>query len=488
MDRSGRNRWKTLVPPPSAAGAVLACCLACATAVAADASRPNVLLIVSDDLNNCLGCYGDTVARTPHIDRLATAGVRFDRACCQLPLCNPSRTSMLTGRRPDSLGVHFNHEKVRELFPDIVTLPQLFRKNGYFVARVGKIFHYGVPWDIGTPGLDDPESWDLALYPRGRDRDDEHLLINYTPATQLGAAMAWMEARGADDEQTDAKVAAGALRLLEEHGDRPFFLAVGFYRPHVPCVATPRWFEPISLQAVRLFAGSERDLESVPPAAVTVRPPNYGLDEADLRAFKRAYYASVSFMDHQVGRLLDALNRLKLADRTIVVFLSDNGFLLGQHGQWQKMSLFEESARVPLIIAAPGTRARGQASPVPVELLDVYPTLAGLCGLDPPVGLEGRSLQGLLDDPGAGLDEAAAWTQVVRHEGQQRYFGRSVRTARWRYVEWDDGRRGLQLYDHLNDPGEHRNLAGDPVHAGTVAELAARLRQGFPQAGPPARP
>jgi len=440
------------------------------------ARKLNVLFIAADDMNNALGCYGHPLVKSPNIDRLARRGVRFDRAYCQFPLCNPSRSSLLTGRRPDSTKVYDNATRFRQALGDVVTLPQHFKNHGYFAARVGKLYHYGVPGQIGTSGLDDEASWNQVINPRGRDKDDEAGVINLTPElSNIGGALTLMVAQGTDEEQTDGKLANEVIRLLEQKKDEPFFIGAGFYRPHVPCVAPQKYFDMYPLDRIKLPADYAALSKDVPPVAFSVKPANYGVEELKLRQMIQSYYASVTFMDAQVGRVLAALERLNLGERTIVVFFGDHGWLLGEHGQWQKMSLFEESARVPLIIAAPGAKAKGKASGRTVELVDLYPTLADLCGLPVASGLEGRSLRPLLDNPLAGWDKPA-FTQVTRGAQQNRIMGRSVRTERWRYNEWDEGRQGAELYNHDRDPREQRNLANDPKYSGTVAALKQLLR------------
>ncbi|HEU4390935.1 MAG TPA: sulfatase [Blastocatellia bacterium] len=449
-------------------------------------------------MNNDLDGYGHPLVKSPNLDRLTARGMRFDRAYTQFPLCSPSRSSLMTGRRPDATGVYDLVKHFRETLPDVVTLPQMFRNNGYFAARVGKIYHYGVPGQIGTSGLDDPPSWDKFVNPKGRDKDDEGLVKNLTPKRPLGSALALLAADGADEEQTDGIVATEAIRLIEENSDKPFFIAAGFYRPHCPYIAPKKYFDLYPLDQIVLPKEPPEHLKNVPDAALWTKPPYWGLNEQERREAIQAYYASITFMDAQVGRLLDALDRLKLADNTIVVFWSDHGYMLTEHGQWMKQNLWEESARTPLIIAAPGAKAKGRATTRTVELLDIYPTLAELCGLKPPAGLEGRSLRPLLDNPQARWNKAA-YTQVDRIGPQlggplppnqaaanpqappasraPHFMGRSVRTERWRYTEWDEGRKGVELYDHDKDPHEYRNLANDPAYAKTVEQLKRLLRR-----------
>lgn len=445
-----------------------------ASARAQEPNRPlNVLFIMADDMNTDLGTYGHPIVQSPNLDRLARRGVRFDRAYIQLPLCSPSRTSLLTGLRPDETRVYDLITHFRETIPDVVTLPQHFRNEGYFTARVGKVYHYGVPGQIGTSGLDDPVSWDEVVNPIGRDKLDEHTITNITPQRGLGSALSWRIDPGPDEAQTDGKVASEAIRLLEENRGRPFFLAVGFYRPHTPYVAPEKYFDLYPLETIPAPPDPMEDLQDIPVAALWTRPPNWGLGDEEMRRAIRAYYAAASFMDAQVGRVLDALERLGLAESTIVVFWSDHGYSLGEHGQWMKQSLFERSARVPLIISVPGVTG-GESSGRTVEALDIYPTLVDLAGLPTPGHVQGRSLRPLLIKPHTPWPHPA-FTQAPRRQGDYRFFGRSVRTERWRYTEWDDGKRGVELYDHANDPGEITNLSGDPLYADTIASLRQLL-------------
>lgn len=453
---------------------LLAFCLLSSSALAAAGRPPNVLFIASDDLNNDLGCYGHPLVRSPNLDRLARRGVRFERAYCQFPLCSPSRVSLLTGRLPDTTRVYDLQKNFRSELPDVVTLPQLFQRHGYFVARVGKIYHYGNPGQIGTSGLDDPASWDLVVNPAGVDKAEEAVLVNHTPQRGLGSSLSLYASPADDEEHTDGLVATETIKLLERHRDRPFFIAAGFYRPHCPYIAPKKYFELYPLERIRAPVFSTNEWAKVPRAALWITTPHFGVSEQAQRESIQAYYAAISFLDAQIGRLLDALDRLGLTDNTLVVFWSDHGYLLGQHGQWMKMTLFEGSARVPLLIAGPGVKARGQASPRTVELVDLYPTLADLCGLQAPQGLAGRSLRPLLSNPRARWNKPAL-TQVRRGRGDGTFMGYSVRTERWRYTEWDEGRRGAELYDYASDPAERHNLAKDPRYARRVAAMQRLL-------------
>lgn len=438
--------------------------------------QKNVLFIASDDLTSRLGCYGDPIVHSPNIDRLAEKGVRFERAYCQYPLCNPSRASFMTGRRPRTTDVTENKTHFREALPDVVTLPQLFQNHGYYVARSGKIFHYGVPGGIGTSGKDDDPSWQETANPKGRDRMAHDRLINYTPEMHLGIALAYLKDGGEDIEQTDGMVATEAIKMMEANKDHPFFIAAGFFRPHVPSVATEKYFNLYNLEDVQLPDTPPQNRPALPEPTYDYWEPNYDLDSVKLRTFTMAYLATISFMDAQVGRLLDALDRLDLTDNTIVVFFSDHGWLLGEHGgQWQKRSLFEESARVPLIIYDPSAQGNGQTSFRTVELIDLFPTLAELCGLTLPDGLEGASLAPLLENPNAPWTKPAI-TEVVRRKDRsikKGINGRSIRTERYRYTEWDEGLKGIELYDHQTDPNEWFNLATDPGHKTTIERLKA---------------
>jgi iduronate 2-sulfatase len=439
----------------------------CSVLLLPAAERPNVLFIISDDLNTDLGCYGVKV-HSPGIDGLAKRGVRFERAYCQYPLCNPSRSSFLSGLRPDRTHVTDNAKVVRKEVPGLITMPQAFRQAGYRVVRVGKLFHYGVPGDIGTSGLDDAESWDAVINPKGKDKTVEDQIHTLTPK-QFGGTVSWLAVEGRDEEFTDGIGADAAIAQLKELKGKPFFLAVGFYRPHTPYVAPQHWFSRYPLEEIVLPVPrlpSDNPPEVPKAALVSARKDQETMTDQQRREAIQAYHASISHMDAQVERVLKALDELGLAKDTIVVFTSDHGYHLGEHGLWQKMSAFERSLRVPLMIAGPGVSDVGKTCGRPAELVDLFPTLAELCGITPPANLSGVSLAPLLKDVSA-AGRTAAFSMVRG--------GRSIRTERWRYTEWNGGKDGIELYDHQNDPTEMKNLAGDPTQAAIVAELKALL-------------
>jgi uncharacterized sulfatase len=433
--------------------------LLAATAMSAAPAMPrNVLFIAVDDLNTHVGCYGAPV-RTPNIDRLARQGVRFDRAYCQYPLCNPSRTSLLTGRRPPHTGVVENVTWFRDKLPDVVTLPQLFRHNGYRTMASGKIFH---------GGLNDDKAWDIGATP----------LARQTPRTGKAKqerekhADRYLALDGDGRDEPDPRNTDRAIELLQQKHDKPFFLAYGLARPHVPFLAPRKFFDLYDPSKIRLPADFAADPDTAAPAS----RPNFDIfirrpaSEDEARRMIGGYYASISFMDAQLGRMLDALDKSGHRDNTTVVFFGDHGFHLGEKGMWSKMSLYEASTRVPLIVSAPGAGKPGQACGRTVELVDLYPTLADLCGLKTPPGIDGESLVPLLRDPGA------SWSNPAYSFIQRGAFkGASVRVERFRYTEWDGGAAGAELYDHQKDPGETRNLAADPQFAGERTWLKALL-------------
>ncbi len=433
----------------------------------AEPRRPNVLFIIADDLTKALPCYGYLLAQAPNVDRLAARAVRFDRAYCQYPLCLPSRASFLSGLRPERTGKLGNEGAARRgtHSQDVLFLPQHFKANGYFTARLGKVFHIGadVPecWDVteeGTPGQEiintgaEPARLGLtghivAHHEFGRNGDH----------TGGGEGSTYSVLNGGQDKLIDVRNGQRAADLIAEHaaGAQPFFLACGFRRPHLPHLAPAEFFDRYPADRMPLPAGGG-------PVIPGIRGP---VSADDSREALRGYLASVTFMDEQLGRVLDALDAHRLWDNTIVVLLGDHGYLLGSRGGWWgKGVLYDEAASTVLLVAAPG-KAPGAASPRVVEFLDLYPTLADLCGLPAPAGVDGRSFAPLLADPAVPW-EHAAYT-VVAARGKP--AGLAVSTERFRYLENADGSR--ELFDIQADPREWVNLADQPAHAAGLARL-----------------
>lgn len=436
--------------------------------------KRNCLFIASDDLNHSMSTFGNELVPTPNLDRIARRGVRFDRAYCQFAFCSPSRSSLMTGLSPDRTGVYNLTTHFRTKLPDVVTLGQLFQKNGYHSARVGKIYHYGNPGQIGTDGLDDAPTWNERVNPRGIDKDEEGKLTNYTPTRGVGSALAYYASPGRDEEHTDGKVASESIRILEENRERPFFLGAGFYKPHCPFIAPSKYFDRVPLEKVKALPFEEWEMSIAPKWAYFTKPANWDLTERQRVEVIRAYYATILFLDAQIGRVLDAVERLKLVDRTTIVFWSDHGYHLGEHGQWMKQTVFEGAARTPVMIAGAGVKARGKSCSRTVEMLDLYPTVADLCGLaGTPAKLHGTSLRPLLDRPDARWERAAV-TQVERPNQGKPVMGYSIRDERYRYTMWNGGAEGEELYDYAEDRRELKNIAGT---AGVKADLRSRLER-----------
>jgi uncharacterized sulfatase len=435
-------------------------------AFAAEPKKPNVLFIISDDLTCDLGCYGHKGLKSPNLDKLAAKGVRFDRAYVQYPVCNPSRTSFLTGLRPDTTKVLDNDVPFRKTLPDVVTLPQLFRANGYHAASFGKVFHRGLSPDDVQAERDDTKSWDMQFYGKATAAAAKGESRNMT-----GGTLKWCEWRAADcddDDLPDGQIAAAAIKAMTQTTDKPWFLAVGFYRPHDPFVSPKKYFDLYPLDQMEIPKSPDGYKlpypHTLPGGAFKTAFDQF--TDTDKREFLRSYYAGVSYMDAQVGRLMAELDRLKLWDNTIVVFVGDHGYELGVRNWWSKSNLFERTCRTPFIVFAPGAKGNGKATAGLTEFVDLYPTLAELCSLkDPPKSLEGTSFAARLNDPTA-VGKDAAFTIVKRGAMN---LGRTVRTDHYRYTEWNDGKNGAELYDHTTDPGEWKNLASDPKLADVVA-------------------
>ncbi len=437
------------------------------------AERPNVLFLICDDLNCDLGCYGHPLVHSPNIDKLAERGVRFENAYCQYPLCGPSRASFMSGLYPDQTLIKRNAIYLREHLPNVVTMSQMFNKAGYFATRIGKIYHYNVPLNIGTSGHDDPFSWDATINPRGRDRDEENKIFSLKSGN-FGGTLSWLAADGEDEEQTDGIAATEAVVLLEKYAEnnKPFFLAVGLFRPHTPFVAPKKYFDLYPLKEIQVPQVPSGYFETIPkPVARSIKSKRvqFSMKDQLARQAIQAYYASITFADAQIGRILSQLEQTGLDKNTIVLFTSDHGYHMGEHGHWQKRTLFDNGSRVPLILAGPGVEAKGKSCLSPAEMVDFYPTLADLCGLKTPNYVSGVSLAKTLVDPHYQPRESAL-TQLDK--------GYSVRTDRYRYTEWGSGGElGKELYDHQSDPKEMKNLAEKDAYAEQVENLSKLLHK-----------
>lgn len=432
----------------------------------------NVLFIGVDDLNHSLGCYGEPV-HTPNIDALAERGARFDAAYCQYPLCGPSRTSLLSGLAPDYNGTLDNFEDFRRT-PDMVTLPELFRKNGYYTARVGKIYHSRNPMQEGEDGADDPKSWEYKFNNAGIDRKEQlDKLQRYAeqPGVNLGGTIGAYQSPSSDRQITDGVGADEVIRLLKEKKDGPFFIAYGLYRPHLPWIAPEAYFKMYPLEKVHAEPFDPAEMTQAPRPAYSSTKPNLDMDEKSCRLAKAAYYACTSYMDAQVGRVLDALKKEGLDRNTLVVFWADHGWMLGQHGMWQKMTLFEWTARIPFMMAGPGIAPKTVIKKT-TEHLDIYPTLVEMCGLQGMPKLHGKSMAKLVTKPGTATWDKPAVTQIHKGGGKSPAIGYSLRTERYRYTMWMGHTVGEELYDYQNDPREVKNLAADA----SMAELKKGLR------------
>jgi uncharacterized sulfatase len=435
----------------------------------AAAQRRNVLLIAVDDLNTRIACYGDPVVKTPNIDRLARRGVRFERAYCNYPLCNPTRTSLLSGRRPETTQVYNNNTPPRTHLGDVVFLPEHFKANGYFTARVGKIAHGryedAIRWDVSESRAGVPV--------RRRELRDED-----PPGAEGGAAkLSWTRSTRPDEEQPDGATARRIVDLIEKQKSGPFFIGCGFHKPHLPWVAPAKYFDLYDVDRIQLPATPNDDRDDIPPLALTFTKGDDVMSDRQRREAILAYHAATSFMDAQLGLVLDALDRNRLWDNTVVLLFGDHGWHLFDHLQlWRKMTVFEEAAHAPLIVHAPGKK-ENVSSPRLVEFVDIYPTLTELAGASPAAGMEGKSFAPLLDNPRRPWKQAA-YTMVSRGKNG---FGRSVRTERYRYTEWNGGKDGIEFYDHETDIHEWINAAWparkpDPKQLAVMAELKKLLK------------
>lgn len=464
--------------------------------MAADPQRPNVLFIVADDLRAELGCYGSP-ALSPNIDKLAQRGIQFNHAYCQQALCNPSRSSFLTGKRPDTLHHWANNPHFRDRNPDVITLPQHFKANGYETRDVGKIFHN---WHTKVKG--DRLSWSAEEFLHYANHGDDKPLIDQPLPMELAKAPRCFQMDVPDEAYYDGRVAKEAIRVLGEIKDKPFFLAVGFWKPHAPMNAPKRYWDrydraklpevdlsrPKGAPDIAFHESSE--LRGLPPKQVEFRAD-------DVKEIRHGYFANIAYMDEQLGKVMAEMEKYKLLENTIIVFCADHGYQIGEHGLWGKTSCFELDARVPLIIVPPASKQAGKKADALVELLDLFPTLVDLCGLPKVDKLEGTSLRPVLDEPSKAV-KPAAFTQHPRPayydrtpKGVPDAMGYSIRTDKVRYTEWRDWETGklvgAELYDHVKDPGETCNLIDAPPSAADLTAAKEHLHKAVPTDIPPAK-
>lgn len=469
-------------------GSSVFCCLTTSHNLQAETpSRPNILFIAVDDLRAELGCYGDPVIKTPNLDKVAREGILFNRAYCQQAVCSASRTSMLTGTRPDTNKVWDLSTHFRRAIPNTVTLPQHFKEHGYFTQAMGKIFHHG---------LDDKPSWSVPtrhpVAPFGRRLQTNR--PNATKAERRGHAIGLVDVP--EETLHDGELTKMAIATLGEIASKrqPFFLAVGFIRPHLPFIAPRKYWDLYNPHEIAL-APNPSYPAGAPDYAIRRGPAELGsylgvpedgeIDDQYARRLIHGYYASVSFVDAQIGLLMDELDRLELRDNTIIVIWGDHGWKLGEHGAWAKHSNCENDTRVPLLISSPGMKEVGKISNALVELVDVYPTLVELAGLPMPAHLEGESFIPLLDNASQTWKQAA-FSQYPRKFRNMNLMGYSMRTERYRFTRWVHRKNstkvaGIELYDHSVDPEENKNIAKDPGNTELVKLLTKQLLAGTNQ-------
>ena len=463
--------------------------LALNAADSSPAKKPNVLFVVFDDLNNRIGCYGDSVAKSPNLDRLASRGTVFERAICQQPICGPSRASFMSGRRPDSLGIWSMTKYLYDLHPDAVTIPQWFMQHGYTAMSIGKVLGgYGNTEHFKKLSVPDRRT--------GSPTKDEFAMPGGAPLPPNLAKDPLCENRDVPDEACfdtiSANLAISELRSLAKKPE-PFFLALGLFKPHTPFKVPKRYWDMYRREDIPAIDPADRPKDA-PDIAFHANHEFLGepharrtLDEEAKRELRHGYYAAMSFADAQLGRVLDELDRLGIADNTIVVIIGDNGFHLGEHDTWGKMTLFWWDGRVPLIISAPGTGKGGAKTTSLSELIDIFPTLVDLCGLPNPPKLDGTSLVPVLKDSSASV-KSGALTQHPRPalywgggpEALPKVMGYGLFTDRWNYHEWRDFKTGevmgQELYDGQKDPLETVNLADTEEAKARIPELAAQLK------------
>jgi len=425
-------------------------------------SDKNVLFIVVDDLNTTLGCYGHPLVKTPNIDRLASKGVRFNHAYCNYAVCGPSRGSFLSGLRPESIGILDNRTPLQNLLGDRITLPNLFRQNGYYTMSLGKIFH-------SAGDHNDLKAWneiygysatELGKTGEGRNMTDGVLKWCH-----------WLAAEGTDEDQADGQNAKKAVEFIKSGKEKPFFLAVGFHKPHDPFIAPKKYFDLYPLENCDppvLPEGWQPPYKHTLPNEIETFNK---FTDKEKREFLRSYYACTSFMDAQVGKLITALEETGQLDNTLIVLFGDHGYHLGEHNWWNKVTIFEKGTNAPFIMAGQSVGKKGVVSDAMFEYIDIYPTLANLFQLkNMPEYLEGKSFAEVVNDPSKSFRSEV---RAIISRGPM--LGRMVKNAQWRYIEWDNGKMGRELYNQKNDPIEYNNLAEKPEYKNVVSELNTLL-------------
>lgn len=494
---SWRRNFRPIVLRAMRHASAIALAVACTVPLLA---RPlNVLLIAVDDLRPDLGCYGHPSVQTPNIDRLARQSLQFNRAYCQVSQCNQSRTAFLTGLRPDRTKVYGLYTNFRDELPDAVTLPQYFKQHGYHVQGLGKIFHKSMnddrSWSVPVwfpPGS--PGGTALAYGPEGRAALNRANAKSGGRATKKGPA--WEAANVTDNQLPDGATADRAIGVLREIKDRPFFLAVGFVKPHLPFVAPKRYWDlyatddvflsgaPESPQGAPEYASRSHD-ELVSYLDMPRSPSELTTDQR--RQLVHGYWAATSYIDAQIGRVLQYLDELDLRKSTVVVLWGDHGFHLGEQGMWGKTSNYEAATRVPLLVSVPGHQKAAASTDALVELVDVYPSLAEICGLPVPTELEGTSFKPLLTNPSRPWKKGALSQFLRPADGRGPVMGRALRTDRYRLVEWRSRKNVLieyELYEYNGEQGETTNLARQPDQATNVQQLSELLNRGWPALRP----
>ncbi len=423
----------------------------------------NVLFIVVDDLTRTLGCYDHPVVKTPNVDRLASMGIQFDKAYCNYAVCNPSRSSFLTGMKPETTGILDNRKSLQSVIGDWVTLPALFKQNGFYTMSLGKIFH------STKEDHNDLKAWDEIYSFKTTELGRKGEKRNLTDGVLKWCW--WQAAEGEDEDQQDGQITKKAVEFIKGEHDKPFFLAVGLHKPHDPFIAPKKYFDMYPLEDCDVHVlpeGWEPPYKHTLPGQTDVFNK---FTEQDKKEFLRSYYACSSFMDAQLGKLMAALEESGQLDNTLIVFFGDHGYHLGQHNWWNKVTIFEQGTKAPFIMAGRAVGKKGVRSGSMFEYIDIYPTLAELMELNNiPDYLEGKSFASVVNDPSVPFRSEV---RAVVRRGEM--LGRTVKNSEWRYVEWDEGKMGKELYDQLNDPIEYNNLAENPDYEEVLVEMRVLL-------------